>query len=187
MADEKPRYILFSAEIDAKTSEVLLALCSDFVNKGVETIHLALSSPGGSVLAGINAYNVLRALPVKLVTHNSGSVNSIGNVVFLAGDERYAAPNSSFTFHGVGFDVTNQMRFERKHLRERLDSLEADERKIGAIIAERTALSEAEVSELFLGAVTRDPNYARDKGIVHEVRELSIPAGALVHQLVFKR
>ena len=48
---------------------------------------------------------LLAAMPFKLATHNVGRVNSIGNVVFLAGEERYAVPHSAFMFHGVGFDV----------------------------------------------------------------------------------
>jgi ATP-dependent protease ClpP protease subunit len=47
-----------------------------------------LSSPGGHVMLGMNLYNVLRALPIKLTTHNVGNVDSIGNAVFLAGNPR---------------------------------------------------------------------------------------------------
>lgn len=36
-------------------------------------------------------YNALRAFPVKLTTFNVGAVNSLGNVIFLPGERRYAA------------------------------------------------------------------------------------------------
>ena len=68
---------------------------------------------------GLNLYNVLRALPTKLITHNVGNVDSIGNAIFLAGVERYACPHSTFMFHGVGFDAPANSRFEEKNLRER--------------------------------------------------------------------
>jgi ATP-dependent protease ClpP protease subunit len=132
-------------------------------------------------------YNMLRAMPFRLTTHNVGAVNSIGNVVFLAGEERFSCPNATFMFHGVGFDAKGNMRFEEKDLRERLDSLVADQKRIGAVLADRTRLSTEEVEKLFLQAVTRDPDYARDKGIVHDIRDVQIPAGAPVHQLVFQR
>jgi ATP-dependent protease ClpP protease subunit len=53
------------------------------------------------VAQGINIYNVLCGMPFKLVTHNVGNVDSIGDVVFLAGETRYACAHSTFMFHGV--------------------------------------------------------------------------------------
>src|SRR5262249_51476883 len=121
------------------------------------------------------------------VTHNIGNVDSIGNVIFLAGETRYSSPNATFMFHGVGFDVVSPTRFEEKLLRERMDSIRADQKRIGQIIAQRTGIKPEEVEKMFLEAVTRDPDYAKANGIVHEVRELKIPAGAPLLQLVFKR
>ncbi len=44
-------------------------------------------------------------------------------MILLAGEKRYACKHSSFMFHGVGFDIMGQnMRFEQKLLRQRLDS-----------------------------------------------------------------
>ena len=45
---------------------------------------------------GMNLYNFLRGLPIRLTTHNVGNVDSIGNAVFLAGEHRYACPHSPF-------------------------------------------------------------------------------------------
>ena len=186
-APDETQYISFSAQVNPKTTMSLLALCAKLANEGAKRIYLILSTPGGQVMSGITAYNVLRSMPFHLTTHNAGAVDSIGNVIFLAGEERYACRNSSFKFHGVGFDIVNQViRFDRKTLIERLDSVEADERKIGSIISERTKLSDGEVSELFLQAQTRDPDFACSKGIIHEVRDVEIPSGAQIHQLVFE-
>ncbi len=180
-------YVSFTSEIDQTTSESLLGLCAQLANQKVETVYLLLSTPGGQVDVGITVYHTLRALPSKLITHNTGSVNSIGNVVFLAGEERYTNPHATFVFHGVGFQLPAAMQFEQKDLRARLDSIVADQAKIGAIIAGRTSLDPAEVDELFLEAGTGDPDYARSKGIVHDIREAKVPSGAPIHQLVFNR
>ena len=75
---------------------------------------------------GMNLYNVLRALPIKLTVHNVGNVDSIGNAVFLAGSPRYACPHSTFMFHGVGFDISQGARLEEKLLTERLASQHQD-------------------------------------------------------------
>ena len=90
----------------------------------------------------------LRALPAKIITHNIGSVDSIGNVIFLAGEERYACSSATFMFHGVGFDVMQPMRFEEKLLQERLDGIRADQDKIGAVITDRTSLTKQEVRQV---------------------------------------
>src|ERR1035438_4295181 len=130
-------YVSFSAEINPNTTESLIATVANCVNQGKEEIYLMMSTPGGSVMHGLNIYNVLRAFPIKLVTHNVGNVDSIGNAIFLAGEERFACPHSTFMFHGVGFAADSTMRFEEKLLRERLDSILADQKRIGTIIEER--------------------------------------------------
>ena len=185
---EKITYVSFSAEISQKTTESLLAVCADLANKGVDTVYLMMSTPGGRVDNGMTLYNVLRAMPFKLVTHNVGAVNSIGNVVFLAGEERYTVPNATFMFHGVGFDTDRPTRFEERLLLERLDSIQADQRKIAAVIEERANFpDDKEIAALFLQAATKDPAYALERGIVHDVRDIQIPRGAPVVQLVFQR
>jgi ATP-dependent Clp protease protease subunit len=136
---------------------------------------------------GLNLYNVLKAMPFRLTTHNVGNVDSIGNAIFLAGEPRYACPHSTFIFHGVGFDITQPSRFEERHLRERLDSILADEKRIGAIIEQHTKLAPEQVETLFREATTKDATYAASVGIVDEVRDVQIPAGSPILSLVFQR
>jgi ATP-dependent protease ClpP protease subunit len=180
-------YVSFSAEIIPMTTESLIALLFQQVNAGVRNVHLLMSTPGGTVMNGLNLYHVLRGLPLELTTHNVGNVDSIGNAVFLAGKHRYACANSTFMFHGVGFDVKQQMRFEEKMLKERLDGVLSDQARIGAIIKERTRLAEYEIKKLFLEAQTKDAAFAVGNGIIDEVREVQIPQGVPVYSLVFQR
>lgn len=180
-------YVSFSSEISPTTIEGLLAMCTELANKGVKTIYLLLSTPGGTVANGITAYNVLKALPLRIITHNVGAVNSIGNVLFLAGETRYANPGTTFMFHGVGFDVQNT-RFEERNLIERLDSIRADQDKIASIIRSRTSFADdGEIAGLFLQAATKDAEFAKSRGIIHDIREAKVADGTPVIQLVFKR
>jgi ATP-dependent Clp protease, protease subunit len=180
-------YVSFSAEIVPHTTESLIATVTNLTNQGVKQIYLMLSTPGGSVMHGMNIYNVLRALPVELITHNVGNVDSIGNAVFLAGAKRYACPHSTFMFHGVGFDVPQQTRLEEKFLRERLDGISSDQKRIGSVIEERTRLAKEDVANLFLEAQTKDAAFAAGCGIVDEVRDVQIPPGSSIASLVFQR
>jgi len=180
-------YISFTAEINVKTMEALLGVLAQQCSQGIKTVYLLLSTPGGQVNCGITIYNMLRAMPFHLITHNVGNVDSIGNVIFLAGAERYACAHSTFMFHGVGFDIIQPARLEEKSLRERIGSLDADQNRIGGIIKDRTKLNAKKVKRLFFEAQTKDAAYARANGIIHKVREVKIPAGSPILQLVFQR
>jgi ATP-dependent protease ClpP protease subunit len=180
-------YISFSAEINAHTTESLLAAFAGQINLGYRNFYLMISSPGGVVMNGLNLYNVLRGLPINLTTHNVGNVDSIGNAVFLAGTTRVASPHSTFMFHGVSFNSINGQNFDERAVRERLASILSDQRRIGSIVQDRTTLPIQRIRAMFREARTIDAASAIGAGIVHEVRDVQIPPGAPVYQLVFQR
>jgi len=105
-------FVIFTAEISPTTVEQLIATMAQAAKQRVKSVYLGISTPGGQVQAGIALYNTLRAMPFDLTVHNVSSVNSIGNVIFLAGKTRYATASSTFMFHGVGFDVKSPLRIE---------------------------------------------------------------------------
>ena len=180
-------YISFSSEVNQQTTEVLLGTFGKLVNSGVRDIVLMLSTLGGGAANGLTIYNTLRGLPISLTTHNVGTVNSIGNVIYLAGDKRYACKSSSFMFHGVGFSINQPARFEEKDLREKLDSLNNDQGLIADIINERTDINAEEANDLFLRTAFLKSDEACQKGIVHKIRAAEVPKGSPFYQLVFKR
>jgi ATP-dependent Clp protease protease subunit len=179
-------FVSFSAEVDVKTVEQLLSVMANFANSGVPKVHLLLSSPGGSVMHGINAYNVLKGMPFTLVTHNVGNVDSIGNAIFLAGDERYACEHSTFMFHGVAYNGGNLI-YDPKLATERLDGLKADQARIGSIIVDRTNLAKSKVDGFFKNAKTLTAQDALAGGIISEIRPVIIPPGSPVASLVINR
>lgn len=178
-------YINFSAEINPHTLEALMNFLADQTNKGEKEFYILLSSLGGSVKDGVTLYNYINSLPAKIVMHNIGLVNSIANVVFLAGKERYATSHSSFLFHGVGFDIPSPIRLEEKELKEKIKIIERDQTLMSEIIAERTKLSIEEIRKLFLEAQTKTPEEAKNMGLIQEIKEVKIPEGAKVFSFVF--
>jgi ATP-dependent protease ClpP protease subunit len=180
-------YVSFSAEINAHTTESLLAVMANQVNAGVPEVYLLLSTPGGAVMNGMNVYNALRAFPFKLITHNVGNVDSIGNAIFLAGQTRYACAHSTFMFHGVASGTAGVQALDARALRERLAGVAADEKRIGSIIEQRTKLDHRQVVALFREQRTKDATYAVGAGIVDEIRDVQIPVGGPVISLVFNR
>jgi ATP-dependent Clp protease protease subunit len=180
-------YVTFSAEVNVNTTESLIAVLAQQANQGVDHVYLLLSTPGGSVMHGLNLYNVMRAMPYRITTHNVGNVDSIGNVIFLAGQERFACPHSTFMFHGVGMDIPGAARFEQKNLQEVLDSVLRDQERMGNILRERSNLNAGEVSDLFREARTKDSAFALEKGLVSDICDVKIPPGTPILSLVFQR
>lgn len=175
-------YVVFHAAIDGNTSQQLIATCAQLVNNGHDEIYILISTPGGNVMSGITVYNALRALPAKIIMHNIGNIDSIGNAIFLAADERYACQHSTFMFHGVGIPINQNV--EEKQARELLDGILANQRRIGEIVQEHTSIPASEVGELFREARTKDANAAKAAGIVMDIAEVAIPPGAPVISLV---
>lgn len=168
---------------DAKT-KVLMAVCSEILVKHKpDCLYFLFSSNGGNVNAGITLYNFLKALPVEVVMHNTGSIDSIATVIFMAGSKRYAARHSTFLFHGIATQFEAKTSVDRTKFKEFLSALEQDENKIAGIIAGTTKLSEEEIRGLFLQGESKDLTFAMDKSVIQEIRDPSIPKDAVVISL----
>lgn len=160
-----------------------MALCTEIITKVTPTptsLYFAFSSPGGNVAAGITLYNFLRGLPVDVFMHNTGSVNSIATAIFMAADQRYACSHSRFLFHGVATGFSQPVSLGSSQLRELLSGLEEDEARIQELLVERSNLSIGEVSGLFRQGETKNPTFALEKGVIHDIRDFSIPAGSKI-------
>ncbi|MDA8065676.1 MAG: ATP-dependent Clp protease proteolytic subunit [Thermaerobacter sp.] len=175
-------YIYFEAPINPVTTEMLLRNVIEQIQKDVATIYLLISSPGGHVSSAVTAFNALSSLPLHLITHNMGIVDSAANVIFLAGAKRYALPNSRFMFHGLAADLNGT--FDRNALKHRLDSLESDELLMTGIIEKRTGIPKQDLDNYFRTSRFLSADIAQQKGLVHDVRDALIPAGAMIIPII---
>jgi ATP-dependent Clp protease, protease subunit len=156
------------------------------IQQGITELTLLLSTPGGSVMHGMTLYNYLSALPVILATYNIGNVDSIGAIVFLAGQRRFACPHSTFMLHPVAFGLQGGQNYEQPDLTAIVQSLEADQSRIAGIYAERSGLEKANALGLFNQQKTYSAVEAKSFNFVHEVQPLLIESGAkVVHLNVF--
>ena len=184
MTSQATHYVSFIASVNEKSAQSLLGVCGDFIKTGVNDVWLLLSTPGGSVAHGLTLYNNLKAMPFKLTTFNTGSVDSIGNVIFMAGKRRYATRNSLFLFHGVTFSAPPGVVFDEMLTKERLEAIQADHARIADVISQNSKLSVQKIEEYFLQSKTKAPEEALTDGLIHEIRDLEIPDGAPFIQLV---
>ena len=180
-------YVIFSSDINPVTCQALIAVMAQQATNGVATVHLLMSTPGGNVTSGITLYNTLRSFPFELVTHNTGNIDSIGNMVFLAGARRYACAGATFMLHGVSFETQVPTRFDQKILQERLAAIKSDQHKISTVLQARTSMTSRQIKKTFLSEATQSADWAISVGIVHEIRPVSLPQGGTIIPLVFQR
>jgi ATP-dependent Clp protease, protease subunit len=171
-------YINYCDSINESKVKAIMGALSEIINnEKPDTIYFLFSSSGGLVEPGIVLHNFLRALPVELIMHNTGSIDSIANVIFLAGKIRYSAVHSSFLFHGVNWNFAANTAMPRHQMSEVLSSIDASEAKIAGIITERTKLTTEETRSLFAQGESKDAQFALSKGIVSKIINPEIPKG----------
>ena len=172
-------YISYYDAIDAQKTKALMAVCANVIaQQNPERLYFLFSSTGGSVDAGIALFNFLRALPMPLVMHNTGSVDSIGNVVFLAADERFANPNSSFLLHGINWGFAQGANLSWAALQETVSRFRADEGRMSGIITARTTILADELTQLYRQGDSVGLDFAKAKGLVQDIKEAKVPPGA---------
>ena len=97
----------FIGPINHSSACTIRNLCLQALQSGATEIELHLSTEGGNMTAGFALYFFLKSLPLPLTTHNIGSVESIGVVIFLAGHKRYACPGTRFLVHPLHWGFGN--------------------------------------------------------------------------------
>jgi ATP-dependent Clp protease protease subunit len=76
----------FSPVIDVSVN-ALMDIFDKKMRQGQREFILLISSPGGSVFHGLSAYNYLKGIPADIITHNFGSVDSIGVTLYCGGEK----------------------------------------------------------------------------------------------------
>ena len=167
----KSCYIKFFANVDESSIKALMTNVDQHLAQGIRRFVLMISSGGGTVFHGLSAYNYLKGLPAEVITHNFGSVDSIGVVVYCAGSKRYSVPHARFLLHGVQSNFPAGASLEEKQLEERLKGLRIDTDNIAGVIAANCGKSEEEVHRAMLDRTTLNPEQAVEWGLVHELKE----------------
>jgi len=168
--------LVYHDEISVEKTKALMEICSNTVQQyKVKSLYFQFSSSGGSVDSAITLYNFLKSLPCEIIMHNTGSIDSAANVVFMAGDKRYAAPHTSFLFHGVAWNFGAEQQLKRAQIKESLSMVESAEDKIAGILATHTNLTIKEIKQLFNEGESKSATFAKTKGVVTELKDVSLP------------
>ncbi len=182
---KKAVVIKFFAPVIDVTINALMNAIDQKMKQGVTQFIILISCPGGSVFHGLSAYNYLKGLPVTISTHNFGSVDSIGVVLFCGGSLRYSVPQARFLLHGIIASFKNE-RLEEKQLEERLKGLQIDMENIAKVIAANTGKSVQEVTAAMLERTTLNPEEAKAWGLIQEIKSELFEAGSEVISIQYQ-
>ncbi len=179
----------FSGEITERAGAELISRMTQYAHEEAETVVLSLSTPGGRVDTAKKLHEMLTAeRTFQLVTWNTSRIESMGNLLFLAGDVRVATREARFFFHPIKLEVSGgrfdlselcEMRTESEaslacpRLLRELDlgiiRLTREEREVRTIIEARTRIKGAEITDLIEAEKVVDAPEALAMGIVHDL------------------
>lgn len=178
MAASPPEVCLvFFGEVDRESTSGLVEAVEARYREGARRFALLISTVGGSVVHGLSAYHFLRGIPIDITTHNFGSVDSVGAVLYCAGKRRLAVPHARFVLHAPFFEFDDEVLSERQ-LGEWLAKLQVDARNMAAVLADETGKTPEEALAALRTRTVLGVQQAQDWGLVHEVRRELAPEGA---------
>ena len=178
-------YLTFHDNINLESANRLMNVCAKVIQQhNPQKLYFLFSSGGGSVDSGVTIYNYLRGLPQRVIMHNIGSIDSIANAIFLAGEERYATAISAFLLHGVSWNFGQGASLTYSQMQETSSRFNAAEDLSAQIIGSRTTLTPEEVRSLFRQGASKNPAFALEKGIIHEIKEVQVPNGVPLYSII---
>lgn len=168
--------IIFSCPVNQSTVGALIGNCLGAINQGATELNVYISSQGGDLVAGFTAYHFLKALPIPVRTHNLSNVESVANIIFLAGSERKANPGCRFLFHPFHWGLTGPS-VDHSRISEWTACLNNDlERFIDIVESDvKSSKNRDEWKDVISCATIADAATAMDWGIVQEVSTATYP------------
>jgi len=176
--------INFTGPITASTCGQLIEKGSQAVQQDASSLTLNLATMGGECSYGFTMYNFLLSLEIPVHTHNLGTVESMGNIVFLAGQRRTACQHSKFLFHPFHWHLHGSVDHSR--MSEYAMSLDYDLHLYARIVAERTQdAREVLETEKYLTAAPRilDPAQGLATGMIHAIESPTLKSAFIIHSI----
>lgn len=172
--------IKFYTPVNESSIGTLMKTVDQRLAAGTKRFTLLISTTGGSVFHGLTAYNYLKGIPAEVVTHNIGSVDSIGVALYCAGQRRVSVPQARFLMHPVSMNFAQGASYEEPKLVELVKSLRVDMENCASVVAANTKKSKKQVFRAMQARTTLDPDTALGWGLVHEIRQELFDEGAEV-------
>ena len=176
-------YVNFFDSIEKTPVEKLISICTEAILKhSPQNIHILFSSPGGNISFAFALYAYLKAVPVNIIMHGAGCIDSCAVNVFLAANTRFATKGTTFLLHASKRRIGKDSTFTIEQLHSELISLQEDQNKVINNIIANTKITKEEVAQYFYAGATLSDVKAVEKGIISEIKDFSVKPGCPFYQ-----
>jgi len=171
----RERIIMVNGPVEEGMANLIVAQLLFLASESQEReINMYITSPGGSVSAGLAIYDTMRSLPCPMATTCVGYAASFGTILLLAGDHglRRALPNARIHMHQpliMGGGISGQATDIDIHAREILHTREV----INGIIQQHTGQSLERIKRDTDRDIFMSAQEALDYGIIDEILPLA--------------
>lgn len=177
----------FAGPILYPASKQLRSVCCNAVTQGAKNIQILFSSSGGLMEDGFALHHFLRALPVSLSMHCVGVADSAALLVFLAGEKRYCNTDSTFLFHDATWNFAANQMLTAPQVNEIAESMTIYRMRSMEMLKSRANFTDEDFKtlQLYDKSSVKNAAFAKEKGIVHEIKEATITAGVPVFNVEY--
>ena len=147
---------------------------SDALEKGHQLeVDLYIQSRGGSINYALSLFNYLKSLhqEATIRTYNLSSISSAANVIFCAGEQRYAFPYSRFLFHEP------RLRLNKREREQEYEVLLRDFRTastlIKSVLKECSNFSQTQIDQYHTNGDVLTAEFALKHGYVTQIEGMA--------------
>ena len=176
-----PFQINWLIPVDANSVNQLVQVVNGQVRLGRKNFIILISSQGGEVLSGLAAYNFLHGLGVNITTFNMGQVDSAANLIFCAGNHRYALPESRFLLHSSFTLLPPGTLLNAEFLDGQYQQVQSMNKLITEVLNKTTNNKHtAEIDAAVRGQKILTPSDAKQWGLIDEERKDYVTPNAVI-------
>jgi ATP-dependent Clp protease protease subunit len=163
------RIIMINGKIDGNTSAVVVAQLLHLEAENSEKpISLYITSPGGSVTAGMAMYDTMQFIKAPVATYCNGECYSMAAVLLCAGakGQRYAFPNARIMIHQPSDTISGKALDVEIYNKELILWNE----RLSAIISKHSGNDNATIAKAMDRDFFMDASQALSFGIIDKIK-----------------
>lgn len=163
---DSTKKLVLSDRVSQDSVEDIMRKLLDFDrNEEVNKVELLINTHGGCVDSAFALVDTIFAIGTPVETVASGACMSAGVYILLAGEKRFATPNTRLMIH----QMTSGMYGNTEEVRIRLNTGRSLEARNLRFMSKRTGLTVAELRELKSKGFYMTPTKAKELGFIDAI------------------
>lgn len=161
----RDRHIYLHTAVKEDSCDLLLAQLQVLDTINHNPIYLHINSPGGYVSWGFALIDFIQSLKSKVVAVGSGTIASMGTVIFISARERHCYKNTTFMFHDIFSGVSDY----GQKMEARIDFQKREWLVLVDHIRKHTKLTEEDLAFMRSGELWLFADEAIKKGVADKI------------------